>query len=201
MSFVVAGLAVAGGLTKVIMADQGRKARISEQRKANQELARRKVDIEGLDTSNPYANLENAYDDLKVNTQQAEFEQQANQQQQANIMQGMGGAAGGSGVAGLAQAMANQGQKQAQAASASIGRQESSNEMSRAKAQQANQTKERYGDQISQESEANKKKLLMGLSQQRKIGADAARQDARDMMASGIGDMAGGITDMAMYNK
>ena len=57
--------------------------------------------------------------------------------------------------------------------------------------------KEGYGKSISQQREAQKRKLLMGLSQQRKIGADAARQTARDQMASGIGDMVGGITSAA----
>jgi hypothetical protein len=50
------------------------------------------------------------------------------QQQQANIMQDLRGAAGGSGIAGLAQAMANQGALQAQQASASIGQQEAANQ-------------------------------------------------------------------------
>ena len=195
---MVAGIvAGAGGLTKVILANQGRKARIEEQRQANQELAKRKVDIEGIDTSNPYANLENAYEDLTVNKQQAEFQNQKNQQNMANMMQNRGGAAGGSGVAGLAQVMANQQTQATQAASASIGQQEAANQKLQARAQQEIEMKEGYGKSISQQREAQKRKLLMGLSQQRKIGADAARQTARDQMASGIGDMVGGITSAA----
>ena len=89
------------------------------------------------DVSNPYANMENTMEDLTVNQQQAQFQKQMYQQQQANVMQGMRGAAGGSGTAGLAQAMMNQGQQQAQQASASIGQQESS--LSMAKAQMAGQ--------------------------------------------------------------
>ena len=89
------------------------------------------------DVSNPYANMENTMEDLTVNQQQAQFEAQQNQQTQANVMNQMRGAAGGSGVAGLAQAMANQGQLGAQRASASIGQQESANQMRAA--QQAGQ--------------------------------------------------------------
>ena len=89
------------------------------------------------DVSNPYANMENTMEDLTVNQQQAQFQAQQNQQTQANVMGQMRGAAGGSGVAGLAQAMSNQGAIQAQQASASIGQQESANQQ--AAAQQAGQ--------------------------------------------------------------
>lgn len=89
---------------------------------------------------NEYAGMENTMEDLTVNQQQAQFEAQQGQQQRANIMQQMGGAAGGSGVAGLAQAMANQGQLATQRASASIGQQEAANQM--AAAQQAGRLQE-----------------------------------------------------------
>ena len=90
--------------------------------------------FEGLE--NKFEGMENAMEDLTVNTQQAEFEAQQNQQMQANIMSSMAGAAGGSGIAALAQSMANQGALQAQKASASIGAQEAQNAKMAAKAQQ-----------------------------------------------------------------
>ena len=76
---------------------------------------------------NLYEDMDNPFEDLTVNTQQAEFESQQNAQMQANIMSQMAGAAGGSGIAALAQSMAMQGQLQAQKASASIGAQEAEN--------------------------------------------------------------------------
>ena len=97
------------------------------------------------DVSNPYANMENTMEDLTVNQQQAQFEAQQNQQTQANVMSQMRGAAGGSGVAGLAQAMANQGQLGAQRASASIGQQESANQMRAAQQAGKLQTLTRQG--------------------------------------------------------
>ena len=81
--------------------------------------------FEGM--KNQYEDMENAYEDLKVNTQQAEFESQQNAQHQANIMGQLRGASGTSGVAALAQTMANQGALQAAKASASIGAQEGAN--------------------------------------------------------------------------
>ena len=90
--------------------------------------------FEGME--NKFEGMENAMEDLTVNTQQAEFEAQQMQQQQANIMSSMGAAAGGSGIAALAQSMANAGAMQAQKAAASIGAQESQNAKMAAKAQQ-----------------------------------------------------------------
>ena len=51
-------------------------------------------------------------------------------------MQGLKGAAGGSGIAGLAQSLAGQGQLQAQQISASIGQQEAMNQRLRAQGAQ-----------------------------------------------------------------
>ena len=89
---------------------------------------------------NPYAQaknlmagMTNVYEDLTVNQQQAQFEKQMFQEQQAGMMQGMAGAAGGSGVAGLAQAVLGQGQRQTQRIAASIGQQEQATQMAKAR--------------------------------------------------------------------
>ena len=57
MSFIIAGVAAASGLTKIGMALAGRKKRIQEQKAANRELQQRRDAYEGLDTSNPYLNM------------------------------------------------------------------------------------------------------------------------------------------------
>jgi len=80
-----------------------------------------------------FGGMENTMEDLTVNQKQAQFQSQQGNQQRANILQGLKSSAGGSGVAGLAQAMANQGQLQNQQISASIGQQESANQMAKAK--------------------------------------------------------------------
>ena len=58
---------------------------------------------------NPYADMENVMEDMTVDMRAADYQRQQGEQQRANIMQALQGAAGGSGIAGLAQAMANQG--------------------------------------------------------------------------------------------
>ena len=51
MSFVLAGIAVAGGVTKLVMASKAKKAREKEQERANAELAKMRSRYEKLDTS------------------------------------------------------------------------------------------------------------------------------------------------------
>ena len=77
---------------------------------------------------NIYADLENPYEDLTVNTRAAEFQAEQGAQQRANILSTLRGAAGGAGIGGLAQALANQGQRQAQQISANIAQQETANQ-------------------------------------------------------------------------
>jgi len=183
------GDAISAGVN-IYQGIQGSAARKAEQQEANLELSKRKTQLEGTDISNPYANMENTFEDLTVNTQQADFEAQQNQQNQANIMQNMGGAAGGSGVAGLAQAMANQGSQQAARASASIGQQEAANQKMAAQGASSIQSMERQGKSLEQKRRLDMNETLLGMAQQRKIAADDARQRARDSIAKGVGQAA-----------
>ena len=203
MSFILVGVAVAAGATQIIMANQGRKKRIAEQKTAAAEMEANKKAYEQIDTSNTYANLENKFEDITVNQQQAQFEAQQNQQQQANLMNSMNAAAGGSGIAALAQAMANQGQLSAQKASASIGMQEANNQKMVAQEASKNQQLEAAGEQTSQQREADKQATLLGMSQQRKGAADQAREVAKQQAMAGVGTIASGLAsgvDAGMAN-
>jgi len=203
MSFLIAAAAVgvAAGASKIIMANQGRKARIAEQASAKQEMEKNKAAYENLDTSNAYANLENKFEDMTVNKQQANFEAQQNQQNQANIMQNMQGAAGGSGIASLAQAMANQGQMSAQKASASIGMQEAQNQKLAMGEASKNQQLTAAGEQASQKMTMDKTGTLLGMSQQRKAGADAAIAAAKQQTMEGIGMIGGAAMGAAQQGS
>lgn len=77
----------------------------------------------------PYANMENVYEDLTVNTQQAEFQKQMALQQQADTLDALRSTAGASGAAGLAQVLSGSFARQQQEASASIGEQERKNQL------------------------------------------------------------------------
>ena len=146
-----------GGVMGIAQGLIGRKKRRRAQRDARNEYNTRRTEYENLDTSNlaagfqnSFQNMENTFEDLTVNQQQAQFQAQQNQQSQANIMQNLRGAAGGSGIGGLAQALANQSQVSAQASSASIGMQEAANQRMRAQGAANIQRMEAQGDQFAQ---------------------------------------------------
>tara|TARA_Y100000592_G_scaffold24804_1_gene38887 strand:- start:7497 stop:8177 length:681 start_codon:yes stop_codon:yes gene_type:complete len=168
-------------------------AKNQERRLKKQKAKQRELEdiYKNIDTSNPYLNMENTMEDLTVNQQQADFERQAFQQTQANIMENLRGAAGGSGIASLAQSLAQQGQIAAQRQSASIGAQEAANQ--RAAAAQAGQIQqlERQGEIISRDQQRDQAETLMGLQLQ-KIGGTSerlaqARTAKMNAVSSGIG--------------
>ena len=163
-----------------------------EQRAAQAEFDTRKSQFEGLDTSNLYSNLENVYEDLTVNQQQAEFTNRAQQQSMANTMDTMQGAAGGSGIAALAQAMANQGSQNAERAGISIGQQERSNQAAQMQQASQNQLLERQGEGQSRAAELNKVSTLMGMSGQRLGAANEARAAGKQAILGGVGNILGG---------
>ena len=115
-------------------------------------------------------NYENTMEDLTVNQQQAQFQSQQGSQQRANILGGLKSSAGGSGVGGLAQAMANQGQLQTQQISASIGQQESANQMAKA----------RQGASIQQQQRQSDIAMGQGAMEAQKFQLQGAA-DARDL--------------------
>jgi hypothetical protein len=185
----------------------GGAARRREQRAANEDLGNQmdawedsKMKNPYAGVKNPYANMENVFEDQTVNLKQAEFEKEQSQQAMANIMAGMQGAAGGSGVAGLAQVLANQGVKQAQQASLSIGAQEQANQ-ARARGEsgrlqqlnvegeQKRDMMEREGARMVEKFEQDKMNQKMDWAMGRKASADQAIDNAKaqqDQFVSGL---------------
>ena len=137
-------------------------------------------------------------EDLTVNQGEAEFAKQQQQQSQANIMQQMKGAAGGSGIAALAQTMANQGSMDAQKSAVSIGKQEQGNQMAERQEQSKLNAQEAVGDARTQDLNMSRQKQMLGMSQS-EVAAQGAKVAAADQkMWSGItgaaGAVAGGLT-------
>jgi len=182
-----------------------------EQRKAKAEMQKQKAAYGALDTSNLYAGaknqfagMENTMEDLTVNQQQAQFEAEQGAQNRANIMQNMQGAAGGSGIASLAQAMANQGQNAARQASASIGQQESRNQQMSAQAAGQIQMQERQGEATAEGLrlggasdarglEYQKTEGLMGMAAGELSASNAAVAAAKAQKAAGLSSVIGGV--------
>ena len=192
---------IAGGII-------GSGKRKREQRQAQAGYDKTLARLENMDTSNPYANQQNVYEDLTVNTQQADM--LAGQQQQAlgKTMQNLQGAAGGSGIAALAQSMANQQSQNLQRATASIGQQESQNQrlmMGQEAQMQQNMVE---GDMLSRQMEASKTTGMLNRAGQRLSAANQARKQATNSIMGGVGEMIGmgstflkGGANHALLNK
>ena len=208
------GSIVVGGASAIIGGIQAGKNKRDAEAIADQALLdqqeqqaaveRQKAEYKAMKFVNPFENMENVYEDLTVNQQQAQFEAQQGAQQRANIMQNLRGAAGASGIAGLAQTLANQGALQTQRISASIGQQEARNQLAAAKGASAIQVAERQGDQWVQQAEMDRQATLLGMQMGETTGANLALQQAQanqmnaqiaqtQIMMEGIGMLGEGL--------
>lgn len=197
MSFLLVGAAAVGvgaGVAKAISGSKQKKKAREEEARAKAEMQKQKEAFANLDTSNPYENMENTMEDLTVNQAEADFMKQQQQENQANIMQQMRGAAGGSGIAALAQTLANQGSMDAQKAAISIGKQEAANQMAERQEAGRLQGLERQGELISREQERNKVSTLLGMAQSDKAAASQKVAAADQKMWSGISGAAGALS-------
>ena len=206
-----AGTAAIGAGASLLSGLFGSRRRKRQQREARVRYDEMKAAYEGLDTSNiyadvqnPYAGMENTMEDLRVNTQQADFMAQQGAQARANILDTFRGSAGGSGIAALAQSLANQQTQQAAQMSASIGQQEAANQRARATEASRLQQLERAGEQQAESMrlagadqaralEYQTTGTMFGMSQQRLAGANQTVAAGQRQMASGLGGLATGF--------
>lgn len=194
MAGIATAAMIAGGvkgLTGIASGIIGSGKRKREQRAAQAEFQRRMDDYQMLDTSNLYSNLENTYEDLTVNQQQADYTRRQQERGFASTMQGLQGAAGGSGIAALAQSLAGQQAQAAERAAVSIGRQESQNQMLSAGQAAKNQMTEIAGEEKSRALKRQQTETLLGMSQQRLGAANQARQQATQAILGGVGNLVG----------
>ena len=206
MSFLIAGAVVAGaGVAKAISGGVQKKKAKAEAAKAQAELEAQKAAFKGLDTSNPFLNLENTMEDLTVNQEEAQFVAEKQAQSQANILSELRGAAGGSGIAALAQTLANQGSENARQSAISIGKQEQANQMAERNQAASIQKAERQGEIMSRNMKQQQVQSLMGMAgqdvssaQQAVAAADqkmwAGISQAGSAVAGGVGGHTGGLT-------
>ena len=205
-----AGLSLLGGAFGAIGANKAKREAERKEAESRKEMNRLKNIYSNLDTSNPFLNMENVMEDLTINQKQAEFEKEQFQQSQSNILGSLKGAAGSSGVAALAQSLAQQGQLAAQKSSASIGQQESQNQKLERQMAGQIQEKEIQGEMYSRNLERDKYSTLLGMSQQETAAygqqaqaADTAKWDAisgtvsnlSSFIPTGGGAKAGGLPE------
>ena len=191
-------------------ARQATAQQLAFQREQLAALEKQKDVYRSMEFTNPYEGMqnpfaENVFEDLTVNQQQAQFLAQQGAQQRADILGGLRGAAGTSGIAGLAQSLANQQQRQAQQISASIGQQEARNQLLAAKGAAAADMAERGGEAMVQQAESARQATLLGVAYGGAAGANQGVQQAfaNQMQANVVGqqmqaDRFNALSDLAI---
>lgn len=188
---VAEGLAgIAGGLV-------GGRARRREQREAREELKRARADYEQFEFKDPTANMTNPFEDMTVNQQQAQFESQQQQQALAGTLSGLSAAAGGSGIGALAQSLAQQQATNLQRSAASIGMQESQQQMTKAQGAQTLQAARAEGAKYVQDKEFGRTEDIYNTAAARKAAADEARKKATEGLIGGVANVAVGAARIA----
>jgi len=194
------GLGVIKGASSIIGGIQEKKRLRKENQRAQSQYRDMRDDLKSLEITNPYKDLnttfENTFEDMTVNQQQAQFQAQQGAQARANLLSNLQSAAGGSGIAGLAQVLANQQQVQGQQISASIGQQEAANQRLVAQGAQGVQRMEQqarqqvaYGGYLREQGENERQMNLLQL----KAGRQQAQRDFRGQMQAQKGAIMGGI--------
>ena len=174
-----------GGLGSIVSSIVGGRARREEQAEARNKFRDRMSSFEQMDyfgsqPINPFANI-------TVNQLAAQFQARQQQQMAADTMAQLRGAAGGSGIAGLAQALSQQQQGNLAQIAGNIGQQESRNQTLIGQGEQF-----RFNAQLAAEQRVrDKNETLLALATQRKAIADQARKDATQALVGGIGNVAG----------
>tara|TARA_R100001594_G_scaffold99137_1_gene133675 strand:- start:829 stop:1752 length:924 start_codon:yes stop_codon:yes gene_type:complete len=221
MSGIIAGAAILGGVAAYGIHSGNKKAKAAQdaananntltaqiaadnlafQKEQQKKLDAQKDIYRAMEFKNPYENMENAYEDLTVNQLQAQFQVQQGAQQRANIMDNLRGAAGGSGIAALAQTMANQGQLQNQQIAAQLGQQEMAIARAKASAAESIDLKQRGGEAMVQDMERSRQSTLLGISMGESAGANAAAMQAQsNQVAAGAAEASMlGQQSAAMY--
>jgi hypothetical protein len=156
--------------------------------------------------------MQNTYEDMPVATGAANFQAQQGAQQRADILGQLRGSAGGSGIAGLAQSLANQGQLQTQRIAADLQQQEAKNALYGAKGASEVQQYKASGDAMVQQAESGRQATLLSTQYGASAGANTSYQQSmlntQNAMASGnqmrsnaIGNLTTTLTNDSVAEK
>ena len=161
------------------LAQEAQTAKLDEQRQAYREF----------EFENPFADMENPFEDLTVSQEAARFQMEQGAQQRANVMAGLQGAAGASGIAGLAQALAGQGTMQARQVSTDIARQEAQNQQMAAQGAQQVDMLQRQGAAAVQQAEFGREGTLLASELGEMAGVRQMMSGAQANQMAGFGSI------------
>ena len=188
---------VVGGIGGIVSGLTGMRRARTQRDNAKKQFDKEMAGLAAVDVNNPFARMRNPYANLTVNQQQAEFQAQQGQQSLVDILSQTRAGVSGSGVAALAQAMANQSTQMMQQASASIGEQESRNIFARAEGEMTRQMAIAQGEQGAQQLRAEKASVLTGYAADRLQSANEALAAKQKALGEGIGNLVGGVGQLA----
>ena len=192
--------ALIGPAVKLGMGLIGGKKRKRALARAQGQYDMQKQRYENMDTSNLYANQENVYEDQTVDQQSAEFLKSQQLQQQSNMMDQFSQAAGGSGIAALAQAMSQQQSQNAQTAAADIRSQEQNIQQNQLSQQAKLNQQEIAGAYQQRDAELGKIETNMNFAGQNLAKAQAEKAMHDKMAISGAGGLvSAGMTGFSPF--
>ena len=175
LAAISAAPAIIEGGAQMLGSRMGKKDREARLAAAQAEFEKSRQQFAGQD-------ITNVYEDITVNTQQADFQAEQARQAGADTMAGLRAAAGGSGIASLATAIAANQANTAQKISGQIGEQE-------AKAQQLIAS----GELERQKRESDLRATLLGMDQAELAASQMDIQRAQQQFQQGLGQLAGGV--------
>ena len=201
LQIVSSASSIFGGKRQKREARRAAAAALAERQEQQKRVDEQVAEYKAMKFENPYANLTNVAEDMRVSTQAADFQMQQAAQTRANILGGLRGAAGASGIAALAQTLANEGALQAQKVSAGLAKQELANERARAQAEGKLQLQKAQGDIMVQQAETSRQATILGMQMGQSQAANTAYQQAllnqrkanifgNQMMMSGLKNLA-----------
>ena len=171
----------------------GGQDRLLRRDKAQGEYDLSKKNFTSQDFSNVYANMENPFEDLKVNTGAADFQSKAQSQNLADIMGAGKSAVGGSGIGAFSQMLANQASQNSQGISADLGMQESSIANRQAEGALSIDQMQRQGELTSMGMRNEQLGTIFGIDQAELAGSEAAIAQARAARTGMGGEFLGGV--------
>ncbi len=171
----------------------GGKKRRREQQAAQSQFDADSANVRNFEFKNQFANQENTAEDLTVNQQASNFQAA---QTDASLSKGLDAITQTGGGGGSAQAIADAALGAKQGISNDLAGQENTNQQLRAQQAASNQDQEAQGAERVEGREFGQAKGNLGQSQDRLGAANAAQQQAKSALASGLGSALGGVTGL-----
>lgn len=187
-------MAIMAGVGGVGASFIGGQKRLDRRDKAQGEYDLAKKNFSSQDFSNVYANMENPFEDLMVNTGAADFQRNAQSQNLADIMGAGKASAGSGGIGAFSQMLANQASQNSQAISADLGMQESNIANRQAEGALSIDQMKRQGELTSMGMKNEQLGTIFGMDQAELAGSEAAIAQAQAARMGMAGEIVGGVT-------